>query len=216
MEIDLLIVEDRVDESINARLAAARAGFSSYKAVASADEALEAIAQGPKYVLTDLFLPAGSNREQYAQELLPHYESFGESRFPLLGEDTPVRQAVLQCAKVFGVAPEVYVNDWMSAMSTPPLVLQMAQDAVAQRTDSARYARFQQFVAQVRTGEQLPSGIYVARAAQAAGIPCVVVTSTNHHDDAFEAVRSLVTVPYVDNLVDGKKDWDAGIATLRR
>ena len=38
-------------------------------------------------------------------------------------------------------------------------------------------------------------------------------TSTYHHDLAFEPLRSQLE-PYVDELVDGKKDWKEGLKDL--
>ena len=68
----------------------------------------------------------------------------------------------------------------------------------------------------VRSGKTFPLGIAVIDMARELSIPVAIVTSTYHHADEFEAVRDLVTTPYVDTLVDGKKDWDRGIAYLLR
>lgn len=62
-----------------------------------------------------------------------------------------------------------------------------------------------------QSGEQLPLGILVQNEAKQRGIPTVIVTSTYHHDDAFKAIRSDITAPYIDTLVDDRKDWKSGI-----
>ncbi|MCA9458979.1 MAG: hypothetical protein KC550_00355 [Nanoarchaeota archaeon] len=50
-------------------------------------------------------------------------------------------------------------------------------------------------------------------------IPTVFVTSTYHHDIAFEPIRNKFDFPYVDTLVDDnhggkRKNWKKGIEIL--
>ncbi len=61
----------------------------------------------------------------------------------------------------------------------------------------------------------LPEGIFVAREAKKLSIPCVIVTSENHHGYLMEPFRVYLG-KYVDNVseIDGKKDWQCGIESL--
>ena len=65
----------------------------------------------------------------------------------------------------------------------------------------------------VKAGKNLPLGYFVRKEAKSRKIPSVTVTSTYHHDLAFEPLRFQLE-PYVDNLVEGKKDWKKGFEDL--
>ena len=215
MTIDkMLIVEDNVAEAIYAQAELAKAGFRNFTAVTSLSEGLEEM---HKYnaVLSDLFFPAGNKPiEQYTQRFLPLYEQFKQKRFPKLGQESMVLRAVQACAEIFGVTPQVYVNDFMAKMNTPKSVLKAAQDSLAGIQDSEKYEKFMKIEEEIRNGTNLPLGIIISERANELKMPSVIVTSTHHHDDAFEAVRDLVKVPYYDTLVDGRKNWKGGIERL--
>ena len=214
MTKSVLVIEDNVAEAIYAQAELAKAGCKNFRAVMTLSEGLVAM---PQYgaVLSDLFFPAGnSSTGQYSQRFLPLYEQFKQRRFPKLREDNPVSRAVEACAKVFGVAPREYVENVLTRMNTPPVVLKAARDSLTGITDSERYEKFLKVEEWIRDGTHLPLGIVVSERANELGIPIVIVTSTYHHDDAFEPVRDLVTVPYRDTLVDGRKDWKGGIELL--
>ena len=158
-------------------------------------------------VLTDLFFPAGDmDAAPLVQRFLPHYESYKAKRFPEI-KDNVVLSAVENVSSLMGVGPGEYVENVLTRLNTPESVLKASRDAVAGIQDSERYERFLEIEKGVRDGTNLPLGIVAAERSREMGIPCAMVTSTYHHDDEFEAVRDLVTVPYVDTLVDGKKQW---------
>ncbi len=214
MAHELLIVEDNVAEAIYAQAEAAKAGFKEFTLATNLEEALKAIPTSGA-VTSDLFFPAGNiSTEVYSKRFLPFYEDYKTRRFLGARKDTIVLRAVEACAECFGVTPSQYIEDYMAKMATPKSVLNAARDAVRGITDSANYDKLQTIISQVREGSNLPLGIIVVEEAQKIGIPAVIVTSTNHHSLAFEPVRSLITVPYADNLIEGKKDWAGGLARL--
>jgi CheY-like chemotaxis protein len=214
MDKKVLVIEDDTAEAIYAQTELARAGFEGFRAVTTLSEGLEVM---PEYdaVLSDLFFPAGSeSTEKYSQRFSPLYEQYKQKRFQEIEESGPVLRAVQACAEAFDVTPHEYVNKFMAEMNTPRQVLDSARDALAGVQDSERYEKFLKIEEGIRNGTDLPLGIIASERAKELGIPSAIVTSTHHHDDAFEAVRNLVTVPYRDTLVDGKKDWDGGIELL--
>ena len=172
----------------------------------------------PNYngVLSDLFFPAGNSTRQYAERFLPLYEKYKERRFEKTREDNVVLRAVQACADAFGMTTQEYIDTIMSKLDTPPIVLKAARDSLAGVKDSDRYEKFLKIEEEIKNGTNLPLGIIASEKANELGIPLAIVTSTYHHDDAFEPVRSLVNVPYRDTLVDGRKDWKGGIELLLR
>jgi len=216
MEKKILVIEDNVAEAIYAQAELANAGFRDFRAVITLSEGLDVM---PTYdaVLSDLFFPAGGeSTEKYSQRFLPLYEEYKQKRFPELRQDNVVLRAVQACAEVFGVTPQEYINDYMSKMNTPKQVLKAARDSLAGVTDSERYEKFLKIEKGIRDGTALPLGIIASERAKELNIPSVIVTSTYHHDDAFEPVRDLIQVPYRDTLVNDRKDWTGGIELLLR
>lgn len=217
MDKKILIIEDNVAEAIYAQAELAKGGFRNFRAVTTLSDGLNAM---PEYnaVLSDLFFPAGDEpTERYSQRFLPLYEQHKQTRFPKLkGDDFVVLRAVQAVADVFGVTPQEYVNNVMPRMNTPPYVLKAARDSLVGVTDSEKYERFLKIEEGIRNGTALPLGIIASERAKELGIPFVIVTSTHHHDDAFEAVRDLIKVPYRDTLVNDRKDWSGGIELLLR
>lgn len=70
----------------------------------------------------------------------------------------------------------------------------------------------------MRSRALLACGTEVAKLARHLGLPHAVVTSTYHHDMAFEPLREAMNgVPYVDTLdpATGRKGWHQGIELLR-
>jgi len=215
----ILVIEDNTAEAIYAQAELARAGFTDFQAVTTLSEGLEAM-PGYEALLTDLFFHAGClPTEPYTQRFLPIYHAYGERRFKTKGRDVVLR-AVKQCAETFGVTPHEYVEDFMAKvgghLSTPSNVLKAARASLTGVEEPERYTKFLEIEAGVRNGTYLPLGVIATERARELGIPSVIVTSTYHHDDAFEAVRDLVKVPYRDSLVDGRKDWKGGITLLSR
>ncbi|MCA9460251.1 MAG: hypothetical protein KC550_06910, partial [Nanoarchaeota archaeon] len=75
--------------------------------------------------------------------------------------------------------------------------------------------KFEKVMERVKSGEMFPSGVFIGDYAREQNIPLVYVTSTNHHDLAFEPLRVKLGFPYVDRLIDGlKKDWNSGLEIL--
>jgi len=216
LEKKILVIEDNIAESISAQTELARMGFRDFLAVTTLSEGLEIML---KYdaVLSDLFFPAGNEpTEKYAQRFLPSYDQYQKRKFPKLEKDSIVLRAVQACAEVFEVTPQEYIENYMTKMDTPPSVLNAARDSLAGIKDSEKYKKFQKIEEEIRNGTNLPLGIIATERAKELKIPAVIVTSTYHHDDAFEAVQNLIKVPYCDNLIDGKKDWKSGIELLMK
>jgi hypothetical protein len=208
----VLVIEDNAEEATHAQSELVRAGLNDFKTVTNLADALDAM---PQYsaVLTDLFFPLGNlPSESYFQRFLPFYDQFKQRRFTKTKGSTVLR-AVEQCARAFGVTPRDYVEKFMAQLNTPQFVLEKARDAI---TDSEKYEKFLKIEEAIRNGSNLPLGIISSEKATEQGTPCVIVTSTYHHDDAFEPVRGLIQVPYRDTLVEGKKDWKGGIELLLR
>lgn len=222
MNKKILIIEDKTEELIYAQAEAAKSGYRNIAHATNLDQALPQIEHADE-ILTDLFIPTQMHKEKYITEFLPAYESYRQERFKEEQGASVVRAAVLAWSELFGKETveqglemfETYTKNF-DEKGNPNSVLKAARDAVHGVRDYDRYKEFFEMEKNVRSGEQLPLGIIVAREAQKYGIPSVIVTSTYHHDDAFEAVREQITVPYVDTLVDGKKDWASGLEMLNR
>lgn len=214
MKNKVLVIEDNQNEALFARMQLSSAGFKVFKVVSNLSYALEEL---PNYdlVLSDLFFPAGEiDATPYISRFLPHYESFKQRRFKDIAGDNIVLKAVHAAAELVGATPEEYVNNWMPRMNSPPKLMTVAKDALKGKEDSQRYEEYLLIESAVREGTKLPLGIVASERAQELGKKVVIVTSTYHHDDSFEAVNNLIKVGYVDTLVDGKKNWKGGIELL--
>ena len=211
----ILIVEDNVAEAINAQTELARVGFRDFMAVTNLSEALNVL---PEYncVLTDLFFPVGSTSAQpYIERFFPIYERFKDERFKKTNRDSPIARAIEQVTGVLGMTPDDYESKLAPLFNHPPAMRKAIKDALGGRGDLERYQKYLVTLEKVKNGTQLPLGIIVAEEAKKQGLTAVIVTSTNHHDDAFEPVRSIIPVSYRDNLIDGKKDWKGGIEIMK-
>jgi hypothetical protein len=212
-KLKILIIEDNIAEAGYAQTELVKAGFKYFKAVTNLSEGLKAM---PKYdaVLSDLFFPVGNvSAEQYSQRFLPLYDQFKQRRFEKM-EDNKMLHTILDKAKEVGVTPQEYVENIMTKKEFPPIVLNLARDALIGVRDHERYELFLKIEDEIRTGTNLPLGIIASERATELGIPLVIVTSTWHHNDAFEPVRDLIKVPYCDNLIDGTKNWKGAIKLL--
>lgn len=210
--VKLLVIEDNVAETIHVQTELERAGISDYKTIATLSEGLELM---PEYnlVLSDLFFPAGDvSIEEYSQRFMPLYEEFKQRKF--MTNKTVLKKAIEQCARTFDVTPHDYIEKYMTKVNTPKRVMESAREALAGIKDPEGYEKFKKIEAGIRDGTNLPLGIIATERATELGIPSVIVTSTYHHDHSFEPVRNLISVPYCDTLVDGKKNWESGIEQL--
>ncbi|USN45008.1 MAG: hypothetical protein H6502_03005 [Candidatus Woesearchaeota archaeon] len=216
MDEKILIIEDDIAEAIYAQADAARAGYRLWAVATNLAEGLDRMADAD-LVLSDLFFPSGQDSvDAHVQRFLPFYERHKERRFALDSGAQIVLRAVEACAELFGMTPTQYVEEFMSKVETPQSTLKAAREAVRGVKDPEQYERFLEIERGIRQGTQLPLGIVAQERARELGKPIVIVTSTYHHDDAFEAVRHLVTVPYKDTLVEGRKDWAGGIELLTK
>jgi hypothetical protein len=214
-QAQLLIVEDRIEEAIYAQGEAAKAGYTELLVATDLETALKYLPSADR-VATDLFFPAGNvSTTDFSKRILPLYEDFKRSRFSKQEGSQVVLRAVCACAEMFGITPKEYVEIYMPKFNTIPSVLRAARDAVAGINDSVRYNQFLTIEEDIRAGRNLPLGIIVAEEAKEKGLPTIIVTSTNHHDHAFEPVRNLITVSYLDNLVEGRKNWEGAMNYLK-
>jgi len=218
----ILIIEDKPEELIYAQHDVAKAGFTDIVYASSLHDA-RALIPSAGMILTDLFFPAGESTTAYVQRFLPAYEQYKIQRFREEKGSEVVRLALTAWAELFGEEPptpekgleyfEQYTNNF-DEQGRPNRILKAARDAVHGRNDYDRYQKFLDIETRIRDGTELPLGIIVAEEAKNYGIPTVIVTSTYHHDDVFEAVRGQITVPYVDTLQEGRKSWGAGLQKI--
>ena len=164
-----------------------------------------------EYKVDDIitFKTPGSNKKK----------DFTTHRIKEIKEESPVYRAVSVCAEVFGVTPEEYVEKVMAKLNTHQVILKSARDAVHKRQDYERFEKFQEVMNNVRNGTKLPLGISLTEKAKEKGIPNIIVTSTYHHSDEFEAVRELVPHYYDQVIGEGdqkRKNWEAGIEHVLR
>lgn len=210
----ILIIEDDIAEAIYAQVELAKAGFRDFRAVTTLSDSLEAMSEYDA-VLSDLFFPVGNeSAEKYIRRFLPLYEQYKQKRFSKLEQSNSVLRAVQACAELFRVTPQEYVNDFMPKINTPQQVLKAAKDSLASIEDSEGYEKFIKIEENIRNGTALPIGIIACERAKELEIPAVIVTSTYHHDNAFEPIKELVKVPYRDTLVEGRKDWKGGLELI--
>ena len=207
----LLIIEDNVAEAIYAQAEAAKAGFKDFVAVTNLADAQRYLPEA-QLVASDLFFGAGNTQVTgFSERIAPLYQKFKETRFQKTKGLDVVLRAVEGCAETFGVTPQVYVEEFMAKVHTIPSVLKSARDALAGVNDSQKYREFLKIEQDIKEGRNLPLGIIVTEQAKEKGLSSVIVTSTNHHDLAFEPVRGLITVPYFDTLTAGRKNWQGAM-----
>ncbi len=220
MNTKLLIIEDKPEELIYAQVEAAKVGYRHIAHATTLDQALPMIPTADK-IITDLFFSTEEFKEQYVAEFLPLYQIFKEERFKDEKGSEVVRRAIFAWAELFGKNTveegldmfEKHTHNY-DPQGNPNSILKAARDAVHGKKDFDKYQAFLKIEESIKTGKELPLGIIVAREAKTYDISTVIVTSTYHHDNAFEAVRSEITVPYVDTLVDGRKGWVRGLEML--
>jgi hypothetical protein len=219
-KLELLIVEDNVAEAIYAQLEAIKLGLKGVMAVTDLQSALRKMEERPQMIVSDLFFPGvGVDRTGYIPRLLPQYEKMekrdGEISEAEKQQHDPVKAAVEQCANLFGMTPEEYVEEVIAKYDPIDMVVKAARNSVYNMRDHERYQKAHDAKLKMLSGENFPSGIFVVERAKELEIPVRIVTSTNHHDIAFETIRELVTGRYYDTLdADGRKQWSAAIKDL--
>jgi CheY-like chemotaxis protein len=214
LDKQILVVEDRAEEAKVAEIVLREKGLIPYFIANNLKDALTAIPNS-RAILTDLFFPLGGiPHEEYSKRFLPHYEAFADIRYKKNDRNNPLVRAVEQVSGLFGITAEQYVEKIAPLFNHSKKEIDMITNALAERENFDKYQKYLGVIESVRNGTNLPLGIIVAEEARKLGIPTVIVTSTNHHDDAFEAVRSLAKVQYVDHFVNGRKAWKYGAELL--
>lgn len=213
MENKLLIVEDKVDEAIWAQHDAVKAGFREIVVATTLEQAQRYLPEVQR-VATDLFFSLGNvDPARYIAEVLPLYENYLKSfrKIP----NNPVALAINQITtRPEGMSKEQFFEEKLKPFffkDWKPAALESARDGYFEIEHYAKYSKLEKHIAKVKEGRGLPSGVFIAREAKRLGMPAYVVTSTNHHDHTFEPIRSLISTPYVDNLVGGRKNWAAAM-----
>ncbi len=223
----LLIVEDNVAEAIYAQAEAVKVGFRNIQLVQTLGKFYEVLnyKRNFDYILTDLFFPLGEvisefTISDYLLNVTQFYDSYADKIFRKIDKNSsPVLGAVNTVSDVMGISPLTYVSEVLPKLDVPEIVLEKAQDAVYGRENSGKYKEFQTILDKIKSGENFPSGYYVSLAAYEEKIPTVIVTSTYHHDIAFEPIRDRLYCPYVDTMIDDeyggkRKDWKQGLEIL--
>ena len=211
----LLIVEDNPQESREAVNRAVVLGIENVTTASNLKGALSQI-EDADMIASDLFFPAGNvDTKVYSNRFMPLYEQYERVRFPSQ-EGGVVLRALEQVSGVFGVTPREYVEKVMPVFNAEgSTLLEAARDAVYGIKDYSKHQKFLEVKEGIASGKNLPLGIIVAEEAKKRKIPAVVVTSADHHDMAFSPIGGLIGVPYYDTLVDGRKNWKAGIERLK-
>ncbi len=218
-QLELLIVEDNVAEAIYAQTEAARLGLRNFVVAQDLGQAFEMLERDPKYLVSDLFFPAGNIDVQlYVNRFLPAYEAFGNQRFSTKQRNT-INEVAEKVAGILGISVEDYADKIIpnSFANIGDNFIDHVRSQIHLRENYGRFEKFQEILNNARNGTKLPLGIPLAEKAKEKEIPAVIVTSTHHHSDEFEAVRQLVP-HYYDILVEGqegkRKNWAAGIKHL--
>lgn len=213
MEKKILVIENNVEEKTRIHSELDLAGIENFWIASTLSEGLYLM---PRYdaLLSDLFFPAGSkSSEKYSRRFFPLYEQY-KKKFEETLKDNLILEAIQSSAAALGVTPQDYVNEYMAKLDFPEFLLMKAQDSVAGVENSREYENFLKIEDGIRNGTDLPLGIIASERAKELGIAATIVTSTYHHSDAFEPIRNLISVPYRDSLIDGRKDWKGGIESL--
>lgn len=211
----LLIIEDRIGEANVAQETAKSLGIE-IRLATDVGSALEEIKLRPAAIASDLFFPAGNiNQEPYIAQVLQIYENYLKTFRPKTdGPLTRVLQFIfpdqgnLNKEQFFeDVIKKYFLKD------NPEHIVELTRDAYFGIENYSKYNRLQKQIKEVKEGRSMPYGIFATEEARKLNIPIHIVTSTNHHDIAFEPIRSRIG-KYTDNLVDGYKDWLAAFNQL--
>ena len=208
----ILIVEDNIEE---AKSALEQAKKFNLEGVLAQDfgSAIQELNKNPNYVLSDLFFPSGNiEQSEYIQRILPMYENY-LSKFQKQ-ERGVLYKAIENVSKTFQTTPEKYVEEILPSLGNPPEIIEKSKDAVYGIENYSKYLRLANFIEDIKQGKGLPYGYFLAEEIQKRDIPSMIITSTNHHDITFEPIRNNLKIPYLDNLVDGKKNWKQGMEVV--
>jgi len=223
MEKKLLIVEDKQTELDTAIEEAQEVGITKIVTATNLEEALRYI-PNISHVASDLFIPAGNlSVESYVQELTPKYIESKERMYPSLNmeEFDHFHCLLLEREKIrmkYGdKSNELSKFDSNNLVNLPRSENRLLSLVLGGKETKEKmlqgHRNMLEVIEDVKAGKNLPLGYFVRKEAKSRKIPSVTVTSTYHHDLAFEPLRFQLE-PYVDNLVEGKKDWKKGFEDL--
>ena len=212
---ELLIIEDSIEEANIAQQTAESLGIET-KLIQDFKSALDEIRSSKlSAIASDLFFPAGDiNQEPYIQQVLPAYEAYSRG-FKRI-DDQPLARALRQVANIpAGITKEEAFENIRELFlrSHSERDIESHRDAWFGIEFYSKYAKLKEHIEGIKQGSGIPYGIFVVQKAEELDIPVHIITSTNHHDVAFEPVRNKIG-DYSDNLVEGHKDWKAGIERL--
>lgn len=205
----IMIVEDTLAEQEFALKCAQERGLvATLKSDFSS--ALNGLEDNPDFVLSDLFFPVGNvNSANYVRRILPLYENY-LNRFEKYMSGVLV-ETIVHLAKMTGFTKEQFFEDFISAINKPSPELEMYRDATYGIKNFKKYQNLQKIIENIKQGENIPYGFFLAEELKNKNIPSAIITSINHHDVAFEPLRDSLVIPYFDSLIDGKKDWNRAL-----
>jgi hypothetical protein len=204
----LLIIEDKLEEANVAQENAKSLGIET-RLAQDFSSALDEIKLRPAAIASDLFFPAGNiNQESYINQVLPIYENYLKTFRPLTdGPLVKVLQFIfpdqgnLTKEQFFeDVIKKYFLKDY------PEHMVEVTRDAYFGIENYTRYSKLQEHIGKIKQGIDMPYGLFATEEARKLNIPLHIVTSTNHHDIAFQPLRDKLG-NYTDNLVDGHKNW---------
>jgi CheY-like chemotaxis protein len=206
----ILIVEDKPEELNVAREIAKVKGIDTRVAINFKSALEELKFPGLKAVASDLFFPAGDiDQGSYISQILPSYESYLNS-FRKITDGPLIKTLNFVFAERGNMTKEQFFEEIM----TKTFLKDWDEEGKRQVADAYfgiefyhNYSKLQKHIEEIKQGRGMPYGIFLTKEAGKLQLPAYVVTSTNHHDVAFQPVRKLLTTDYRDDLVDGHKDW---------
>lgn len=212
----ILIVEDQPEEQGVARQTADSLGIET-RFAGDFETALREIRSGwPKAIASDLFFPSGNiDQQPYLQQVLPIYEGYLKTFKPKT--EGPL---VMALEYVFGENKDRTKEEMWNEF-IEPVFLKNWEDYGKEEVKDAyfgiefysRYEKLQKQIEAMKQGREIPYGIFVRKEAEKLKMPCYIVTSTNHHDVAFEPIRDKIG-SYTDYIVEGHKNWERGLRDL--
>ena len=214
MAIDILIVEDTELQQF-----AAKEAFPESTLVTNLRDAKSALQQQPKAVLSDLYIPSGLTESEEAplkQDILDTLQNYVKETFGLQGSRNSIVGRVLSTvvdSLGLKTKEEFFAHFKDDALINTPLFKRSIEEGIE------RYKQEQDYLllhSRMEKGEyQLPFGILVYEECRRLNIPCITVTSAYHHGPEFEPFSRRLG-PYVDQLVNGKKQWKQAYELLMR
>jgi hypothetical protein len=218
MENYILIIEDKPEEQEFAKQTATSLGIETRVAGDFESSLQEIQTRKPKAIASDLFFPSGNiNQEPYKQQVLPLYEAHLKTFKSITGG-----LIVLALESVFGGNKDTPKEKLWDEFIRPVFLKDWAEEGIESVKDAyfgiqfhSRYEKLEKQIQEIKNGRNIPYGIFVNEEARKLNIPCCIVTSTNHHDLAFEPIRGRIG-KYTDRLDEaGHKGWKSAFEILK-